>query len=300
MPTFNRAHTIDRAIHSVLQQTHASIELIIVDDGSTDGTASVVARWADPRVRYIALERNSGCAAARNAGIARATGRWLAFQDSDDEWLPHKLETQLRVIREQEEDPELVGVVSTLLRYGKAGAELIRWPRDSQGVWVEAPRTIEGLTAYLQSLLLSSSVVTEVGAFDTKLRTRSDYELVLRLLSAGRLRFCDDVLAFSHESHDGVSTNWAEKEVSTSYLLDKHKSLLLGRPDYATSILFDLAKVHLFAGNASAARYRLRQALVRNPRLPKLWLLLAMTLGGSAFVSGLLNRRASRLPMIHW
>jgi GT2 family glycosyltransferase len=95
LPAYNRAATIGRAIASVLAQNLSDLELIVVDDGSADGTVAAVRAIADPRLRLVALEANAGAAAARNRGIAEARAPWVAFQDSDDEWLPAKLEKQM-------------------------------------------------------------------------------------------------------------------------------------------------------------------------------------------------------------
>lgn len=86
LPTYNRAYCIAPAIASVLRQTHSNLELIIVDDCSTDNTAEIVNAMDDDRVRLIRHERNRGAAAARNTGIAAARAALIAFQDSDDEW----------------------------------------------------------------------------------------------------------------------------------------------------------------------------------------------------------------------
>ena len=97
MPAYNAVGSIARSIDSVLAQTHRELELLIVDDGSTDGTTALIARYAkgDARVRPILQARNAGVAAARNAGIAAASGVYIAFLDSDDWWHPRKLELSL-------------------------------------------------------------------------------------------------------------------------------------------------------------------------------------------------------------
>lgn len=94
VPAYKAAAYIDRTIESVVAQTYPHWEMLIADDCSPDDTRDVVGRWSqrEPRVRLIALERNGGPAAARNAALQRASGRWIAFLDSDDMWLPAKLE----------------------------------------------------------------------------------------------------------------------------------------------------------------------------------------------------------------
>jgi glycosyltransferase involved in cell wall biosynthesis len=94
IPTYNRATIVPRAIESALSQTRPADEVIVVDDGSRDDTASTVARFGD-RIRCIRQE-NGGVSKARNAGVLAATGDWIAFLDSDDVWIPRKLETQVR------------------------------------------------------------------------------------------------------------------------------------------------------------------------------------------------------------
>jgi glycosyltransferase involved in cell wall biosynthesis len=91
VPTYQRAHVLPGAIRSILGQEGVALELIIIDDGSTDETAGVVARFDDPRVRYVRFERNRGIGAARHAGVSEAQGEIVAFLDSDDLWKPGKL-----------------------------------------------------------------------------------------------------------------------------------------------------------------------------------------------------------------
>lgn len=97
MPAFNAAATLRRSMRSVLEQTHPEVELVVVDDASSDATARIIQEVAasDRRVVALRLDRNQGVAAARNAGLARASGRYLAFLDSDDWWHPLKLQVQL-------------------------------------------------------------------------------------------------------------------------------------------------------------------------------------------------------------
>ena len=99
IPTYNRAHLIKRSAESVLNQTYTNLELIIVDDGSTDDTEEVVKTLNDNRVTYI-KQPNQGACAARNNGIDHAKGEFIAFQDSDDVWHEDKLEKQIKCLKE--------------------------------------------------------------------------------------------------------------------------------------------------------------------------------------------------------
>jgi len=98
IPTYNRAHLLPRALKSVLSQSHQNLEILIVDDASTDNTAKVVRSYDDRRIKYIEHHENRGGGASRNTGIMSATGDYIAFLDSDDEWRCDKIERQLDVL----------------------------------------------------------------------------------------------------------------------------------------------------------------------------------------------------------
>lgn len=110
IPTYNRAHLVGRAIQSVLNQTYKDFELIIVDDGSTDNTEDIIKKYQkkDERIKYIRRKKNKGGSVARNTGINAAIGEYIAFLDSDDEWLTEKLERQMKVFKSTSSE---VGVV---------------------------------------------------------------------------------------------------------------------------------------------------------------------------------------------
>ncbi|MCD8022821.1 MAG: glycosyltransferase [Lachnospiraceae bacterium] len=103
IPSYNREKTIERSIRSVLDQTYADLEVIVVDDGSKDHTRKVVEAIKDDRVHYV-YQSNQGACAARNHGIGEAKGEYIAFQDSDDVWRPEKLEKQLELMRRTSSD----------------------------------------------------------------------------------------------------------------------------------------------------------------------------------------------------
>ncbi|MBN2139772.1 MAG: glycosyltransferase [Desulfovibrionaceae bacterium] len=98
IPTYNRAELLMHTLASVLGQTYPALEVLVVDDGSTDDTAERVRGLADPRIRYLRTERSGLPAAARNAGLAQAAGEYVAFVDSDDLWLPRKIEKQVQLL----------------------------------------------------------------------------------------------------------------------------------------------------------------------------------------------------------
>jgi glycosyltransferase involved in cell wall biosynthesis len=221
LPTFDRAAVIRRSIRSVLGQTYGDFELIVVDDGSTDATLEQVASFHDRRIRRIRLERNLGPAAARNAGIEAARGRLLAFQDSDDEWLPEKLGRQLRAF---ERCGPGVGVVySDMGRIHRDGTrECHRSPEVLRG------RPIDPATGFyqvynlgIQSAVIRRESLAAVGGFNEELRALEDLDLFVRL--SGRVGFhhLPVPLVRYHESA-GISQDMAAKLVARRHLLRLH------------------------------------------------------------------------------
>lgn len=114
IPTHNRANLIGKAIDSVLDQTCQDFEIIVIDDGSTDNTAEIVKGFDDFKIHYISHELNRGTSAARNTGIKASRGEYIALLDSDDEWLPEKLDRQVEVLQDE---PSEVGVVYSDVLY---------------------------------------------------------------------------------------------------------------------------------------------------------------------------------------
>jgi len=117
LPTYNRAQILPDAMRSVLDQSYDDLELIVVDDASKEDIEAVVKAFDDPRCRYLRMPQNGGAAAARNYGLQHVRGKYIGFHDSDDLWLPGKLDRQVKLLDEQ---PPEVGVVTGLkILYGR-------------------------------------------------------------------------------------------------------------------------------------------------------------------------------------
>lgn len=184
IPTYNRAHLVGRALQSVLSQTFSDYEIIVIDDGSSDCTLEVVRAFQDTRIRYVRFDRNCGPSRARNVGIQTACGEWIAFLDSDDEWLPRKLELQMA--RLQGPQDRRIGAVYCLCDEHEGST---RRTVPSSGVLHEGdvfdhllrgrrPPTASAYIAKRSSLL-------EVGGFDEGFPSSHDIDLWLRFASAG-------------------------------------------------------------------------------------------------------------------
>jgi glycosyltransferase involved in cell wall biosynthesis len=287
LPTYNRARLLPRAIASVLGQSFTDFELLVVDDGSTDDTEAVMRGFGDERVKFLPAERNLGDAGARNRAAAVARGDWLAFQDSDDEWLPGKLQRQMDYAGSLPEDFAAVG--STLLRFLGGPVERVSWPLIEAGAAageVSRARFVEGFCAYLQSLVVRRSVFAELGGFDTQIKSRSDFDFCLRLSRRYRIAALNEVLALSYETPEGISLRSDYRLADIRYILNSHRDLIEADRRTAARYWYELAKAELVAGDAGAGRRAAWRALGYRPGRPLAWALLAL----SPFGAGAIER----------
>jgi glycosyltransferase involved in cell wall biosynthesis len=180
IPTYNRAAMLGDALESVLAQTYQDFEVIVVDDGSTDHTSRVVDRY-HRRVRYIRQE-NQGHAAAKNTGIATAGGRYIAFLDDDDVWLPRKLALQVDLL---ESNPDVGLVYAAGYRVEGGERTLICTeapPFEPEGV---VRRLLKGNFLAICSVLVRAQALNDAGAFDPAHGPCDDWDMWLRVASRG-------------------------------------------------------------------------------------------------------------------
>ena len=227
IPTYNRASTIERSIYSVLNQTYRNIELIIVDDNSNDDTESIVKNIQDPRIIYIKNASNQGVATSRNIGIERATGGFIAFNDSDDTWKADKLEKQMRVMKS---NPDCMLVYCAFDRMYLDG-HIERIPDNEtdienlQGnIFVSL---LNGNFISTQTMLFRRKCLEQVGLFRTGLRALDDYELVLRVAEKYRILFVNDCLVDVFESENSINiikNNYIAHFEAYLYILERYWS----------------------------------------------------------------------------
>jgi hypothetical protein len=292
IPTWNRRHTLPASLASLLAEEDVALEVVIVDDGSTDGTAEWLQALGDPRVRAL-VRPHAGIAAARNAGIAAARAPVVAFHDSDDTALPGRLRTPLAYLRAHpdvdlvilngrmlppEDDPTVPeapwiapGVARALAGRPIGVAEVFRWNLGQ----------LQGMTFTRRSL-------ETVGPLDTGLTILDDLDLVLRVAARFAAVFLD-VPGFAYRQHPaGVARNRLRVREEAIVVADKlareHPDALqlLGRDAFArrqARRYARLAALRLGAGDASGARAALAEARKLRPahlgyRLRALWLAL--------------------------
>ena len=212
IPSYNRAHLLGRSLTSLLAQSEPRFEVLVMDDASQDDTAAVVRGFGDERIRYHRLHRNRGPGGARNAGVEAARAELLAFQDSDDEWLPEKLERQLALLASG--GPQTGVVYCDMLRVHADGATASPHcsPLLERGRWID-PQT--GFYAPyglgIQSCLMRRAAFEDAGGFVEDLRCFEDLELFLRLLLRWDFLHEPRALVRYHETGGGQTWNWREE-----------------------------------------------------------------------------------------
>jgi glycosyltransferase involved in cell wall biosynthesis len=222
IPTYNREELIQRAVQSLLNQTNQDFEAFVIDDASTDNTAEVIKRYKDNRIKYIRMPENKGQCVTRNIAIKQARGEYIGFLDSDDEWMPEKIEKQLRVF-ERSGDPNLAAVYSGLVITDEIQNKTFTVNRDNLrgDLYI---KLLEGYCPATPTLfLVKKSVLDEVQGFDEVLPTFVDYDLWLRIAQLGyTFDFVDEPLIVKHE-HAGsqIAKDLAKRKKGLELFLEK-------------------------------------------------------------------------------
>lgn len=197
MPVFNARETVARAVQSVQVQDYSDWELLLIEDGSSDGSAEICAELAaaDPRIQLLRQPHNSGAAVARNVGMGQAQGRYLAFLDADDEWLPEKLSRQLAFMQERGAHFSYTGF----------------WrQRGAQRHLVQVPASVDRMKLLKGNVIGCLTALYDRAHFGTvempALRMRQDFALWLKLLEQGNLAYgLKEPLAIHHVQPNSLS-----------------------------------------------------------------------------------------------
>ena len=195
IPTYNRKHTLQRAIDSVLAQKFKPFEIIIVDDGSKDGTKEWLLQNY-PSVQYI-HQPNNGVSSARNKGIQISQGSWIALLDSDDEWMPEKLEYQSRFI-EVNRNSSFCHTNEIWIRNGVRVNQMKKHKKYGGDIFKHC---LDICRISPSSSIIKKDVFEEVGAFDESLTVCEDYDLWLRVTAKFNILFLDEPLIKKYGGH---------------------------------------------------------------------------------------------------
>lgn len=214
IPAYNAEHWIGRAITSVLNQTVMPAEILVVDDGSTDGTAQAAQKYG-AAIRYF-YQQNSGPSVARNRGIEHARSEWIAFLDADDEWLPHKIESQLRILKK---NPDLKWCSSASEDISNGVISPCSLPEGLKEKSTH-PRGLSFFSAWLEgarfgtpSFIIHRSVFDELGGFDPKMPTGEDKDMWWRIaLKYPRVGYCCNTCWRWHRDNPNSSSQRGRRD----------------------------------------------------------------------------------------
>ena len=258
IPTLNRCHSLPRAIDSVLKQTLIPDELIVVDNGSSDGSLEMIGSKY-PSVQLL-KEEKLGVSAARNKGIKESNGNWVALLDSDDEWLPQKLQRQIEVVTESDGNSCLVhtnevwkknnSFVNQMKKHKKSGGDIFN---SCLRLCCISP----------SSSLLNKRLFFEIGYFDENLPACEDYDLWLRICSKEKVLFVDEPLLIKNGGHhDQLSQKYWGMDRFRVYSLERllcSGELTVGNQECAYEVLMNkilvLIKGGMKRGNGSLVKF---------------------------------------------
>lgn len=300
MPAYNARPYIGEAIRSVLDQDYPNLELIVVDDGSSDGTADE-ARLFGERVR-VYERTNGGPAAARNFGLSVAQGELIAFLDADDIWLPGKLAAQVSHLQAH---PEIGMVFSRFLfwypepngkfappRIPKMGAAASEIVHEHSG-WIYCPLLYDSIVTII-SVLIRRSVIETVGGFNEQLRTGEDYDYWLRVSRIVQATKLSKNFA-CYRIHPQSTTHVSRMVCNEYQVLKKNlQKYGLTGPDGSQAssvrikdrlyrICFNHAYLHYWNGDASTSRKAFADAISHVGYRPKAWLYWILALARELF-----------------
>ncbi len=278
VPTHNRGSIVLQSIQSALALEEENFEIVAVDDGSSDATVDVLAKLNDPRVSVVSLPRNHGAGVARNVGIALARAPYVAFLDSDDLWLPGRLELPLEVLRRH---PNVGVVLSSFTTEKKGKLTQHQMPsRLYEGSELEGLVARHVLQPTTSGLTLRRDLLLAISGFDTALRWMEDRDLVMRAARHAGGATIGKPLWHKRWQPDSISSNHNTYFPSLLTFLSRHRiyeSKELDTRNYL--IARHLAKIARRSGLLVAAR-DYREALRRlSPRLPPLTVLLMQYFG---------------------
>lgn len=272
IPTYNRAHLLPRAIRSVLCQTFDDFELIVVDDCSDDDTERVVRSFDDSRIIYVRNNRNEREAGSRNRGVRTARANYLAFLDSDDEWLPRKLEKQMALF---EGLSGRVGVVYSGFCFAKGEESFNEFIPLFRGDVHE--RMLKGCFMVSITPIVRKECFAKEGLFDGRLPRATDWDMWIRISEHFDFEVVPEVLAKYHIHGSQLSSDLNSRISSWRMLIQKYAKVLSVRPKTAAIWFRRLGVLCCISQMNWDARRYLRKSIGANPLLFATYLLYVAT-----------------------
>lgn len=220
IPIYNREKTLKRAINSAISQTYSNIEIILVDDGSIDNSVKIAKTYGSNNITIIELKRNQGASAARNTGIMAAKGEYVAFLDSDDEWLNNKLEKQIKYMLSN-------GFEASFCAYYQCcNGERKLIPDPNVCSYEVLEENLNNTLSYTNvigtpALIVSRHIFDDIGMFDVNMPKIEDYEFAIRLAKRYKIGFLRDPLLYAYIQSDSLTVQNSDAQ-AFMVMLRKH------------------------------------------------------------------------------
>jgi glycosyltransferase involved in cell wall biosynthesis len=277
--THNRPDMLCRAVSSVLNQTFQDFEIVLVDDASTDNTPEVVRGLGDARIKYIRHEVNKGEAAAANTGVGSSSGEYIAFLHDDDEWLPDKLDQQVRLL---ESSPPTVGAVYTgFLRVDRSTRKPLKEVIPSKRGNIFAEMASHNWVGPPSTVVLRRECFERVGLFDESLVIGPDYDMWIRVSKEYQIEYIQAPLVHYLVHDHRKSSNCQLMIEGLETQLTKHaKFLSSDRKNYSYRYL-SLGVLHCCNGDLEKGRRAFARAIGIYPFGMRAYLSLGLSLMGS-------------------
>ena len=266
IPTFNRLRLLTETVESVRNQTFRDFEIIVVNDGSADGTSE----WLSSQSDLTAInQENKGIATSRNVGAAAAQGKWLAFLDHDDIWEPQKLQVQAEFVQK---NPEVGLVAARHVRLGKSSGT------SGQGAWIKGDLFIKAFSEsfiHTSSVMIREDVFREIGGFPPQYRFADEFDVWLKIAARYPIAYVDRPLVFirfyeSNTSHDRIGVRTDTYDILMKNYDPRRIPFSVFRKTMSDHDI-SFGRAHLKAGDWPGALTWFWQSVQRTPWRPRSW-----------------------------
>lgn len=287
IPVYNRREFLVRAIKSVLNQSYSDFEILVIDDCSSENIQEIVLSFHNDRIVYVRHEKNSGANVARNTGIAYARGEFVAFLDSDDEWLPEKLKDQMEIFAQADEK---VGIVYSGYWIMQNSKKFLGHIPEKRGD-IFQDELVRDYVSPTSCVMVRKSCLEKAGRFDIDMLARQDYEMWLRLSREFYFEYIKQPLSVIYFDKDPrrISLSGIDKQISAEeMILEKYKdnihalSTKTQKEIYGRHYLV-LGKRCWYNGSAKHARRFFVRALKIKPTALRYWFYFFISFFGNNF-----------------
>jgi glycosyltransferase involved in cell wall biosynthesis len=295
IPAYNKSDYTCRTVDSVLAQTYPQIEIVVVDDGSTDDTRQRLEAYGG-RIRYV-YKKNGGACSARNEGIRQAKGEYLAFLDCDDLYLPAKIEHGVQYLQGHPEAGFVHTKAYTMDQHDKVVGVYERLAGRRDG-WI-ADRLILGNFVCNSTVVARRSCVEKAGSFDESMFMPADWDMWLRLAEQAPAGYIDEPLTKYRITDNYVFKNLEKAQQEEEVVIRKYfaRNLQAGRVEkkVLSNLHMRFSQCYVLKDDSRRVREELKQALAYNPWNIKAWIIRILNVTAHARLKAVLHRRILRI-----